>query len=153
MTPPESEHFLFELRIEPTASIAVGSTPAGMRQVDMLAGSFEGPALKGRLVVGVDRLTRGNDGRFRPDAYLLLETDSGEKVELSYRGVADLPEQQFAAILRGEKLSYYHRIVATFSTASAKLDWLNASVAVGQGQIFPMAGGNIGVTYKMTRVT
>lgn len=147
-----SGQLLFDLKIEPSVSRSLGEAPAGTRQIDFLAGGFTGPALSGRIVGGVDRLTRGRDGRFRPDAILLLETAEGETLELTYRGVADLTDEDFGRIMQGECVDYYHRVLAQFSTACEELEWLNATMALGAGRIYPAGEGVVGVEYRITRI-
>lgn len=140
---------LCELQIQTTLAVPVGMTPFGTRHVDMLGGHFAGPRLSGVVLGGMDRLTRTADGRYRADARLLLRTDAGDPLDLEYRGVAEMSDEQLAQIMRGEMVDYYHRISAQFASATPALDWLNGTLVIGSGRIRPGAEGRVDVAYRL----
>ena len=134
--------YLGRLTIEVGQSHMVGAVPRGRMRVDVFGGgSFEGPRIKARILSGgADVLVERNDKALQPDVRLTLETDDGELVFVSYRGVRHGSSEAMAAIARGEipePSSYYLRNAPFFETAAAKYDWLNRIVAVGVGRRTP----------------
>jgi hypothetical protein len=81
-------------------------------------------------------LTRA-DGAFQQDVRLLLRSDDGALVFMSYRGVRHAAAEVNARIARGEPVDrseYYLRIVPFFETGAPRYAWLNQIVAVGVGE-------------------
>jgi hypothetical protein len=134
---------LFQLRIDVDQAVELGRTPYGaLRRIDIfLPGSrFDGPRLKGRVVGGIDaRLTRF-DEVFHPDVRILLETDDGHPIHMTYQGYRSGPAEVWARLDRGEPIDpseYYFRIAARFETGSDKYDWVNRVMAFGSGVRVP----------------
>ena len=117
----ESE-FLLDLVFERGAGSNIGS-PGGNRVVVATAGgTFEGPKLKGTVVgPGGDWITVRSDGSSVLDLRLLLQTDDGQKILVTCRGIAYTTP--------GGAL--YARILPSFETGAEKYAWLNRVVAVG----------------------
>lgn len=131
------EHLL-TLHVGVRYSDEIGDTPYGWRRNDAINGHFEGPKLRGRLMPGSDDwlLVRG-DGAFNAHVRLLLETDDGEDILLTYSGVRYGTQEAMHKQERGEQVDpaeIYHRTSVLFETASDKYDWLNRIVAVSRGQ-------------------
>ena len=71
------------------------------------------------------------------DVRLLLRTDDGEHIYMSYRGLRHGPAEVMARLAAGEPVdpaTYYFRIAPVFETAAKKYDWINKIVAVGTGR-------------------
>jgi hypothetical protein len=120
----------------------VGQTPGVDRRVGaVLGGRFEGERLKGKiLAVGSDWQAVRADGSWALDCRLVLETDDGALIAMTYRGLRHGPREVMDAIARGEQVppsSYYFRTAALFETATDKYAWLNGIVAVGVGHRLP----------------
>ena len=144
--------YLMELRLEVTASHIMGDTPQGMRRVDVLnRGRFSGPRLKGETLEGAtDLLLRTGDQALRPDVRVLLKTDDGALILLTYSGVRHGSATVMARIAAGEEGSpeeYYLRTTLRFETASETYDWINRVLAVGIGRREPN-----GVTYDVYEI-
>ncbi|MBC5767966.1 DUF3237 domain-containing protein [Ramlibacter albus] len=144
---------LFELRLQVPTIVDVGDTPLGRRRIATVAGGeFTGERLRG-TVVGTpagDWLLQRNDGVTVLDVRLLLRTEDGELIYMSYRGLRHGPADVMARLAAGEVVdpaSYYFRIVPVFETASKKYGWLNKVVAVGTGRREPS-----GPIYKVEEV-
>ena len=88
-------------------------------------------------VIGSDLLLVRADGSAQQDVRMLLQTDDGALVLMTYRGVRHASDQVNARIARGEQVSgsdYYLRTAPFFETASAKYSWINKIVSVGLGE-------------------
>jgi hypothetical protein len=114
-------------------------TPYGMRKiVPVLGGTFSGERLRGVILPGGGHdwaMTRG-DGALVLDVRLVLETDDGAHIMMTYRGIRTGAPEVLARIAAGEHVDpaeYYFRIIPFFETGSEKYGWLNRIVCVGFG--------------------
>jgi hypothetical protein len=134
---------LFEIRLHVPQVLDIGDTPEGRRRIATVAGGeFQGERLRGVAVgaPGGDWMVVRNDGVTVLDVRVLLRTDDGEHIYMSYRGVRHGPADVMAKLAAGESVdpaSYYFRITPIFETASKKYDWINKIVAVGTGRREP----------------
>lgn len=142
MTELSSRH-LFTILIKLHPIEEIGGTPAGTRRVFPVAGgSFTGERLRGSIlpVAGSDLLLVRADGTSQQDVRMLLRTDDGALVVMTYRGVRHAPPEVSERIARGEQVApseYYLRTAPFFETASPKYAWLNRIVTVGVGDRRP----------------
>lgn len=115
------EH-LFTLTATVTTTGLVAGGPQGTRVVvDASAGSFEGPKLKGTVKgPGGDWVTARADGSILLDVRLLLETEDGAVILMTYKGLS--PD--------GGKTI---RTAPVFETGDERYAWLNNVQAVGIG--------------------
>jgi len=133
-------HRLFTLTIKLQPTIELGDTPAGKRRVFVVAGGeFEGDRIHGTImpVIGSDLLLVRADGSAQQDVRMLLKTDDGAIVLMTYRGVRHASDEVNARIERGEPVSgaeYYLRTAPFFETSSPKYAWINKIVSVGVGE-------------------
>lgn len=131
---------LFVLEAHIDAPQINAATPAGGRKIVIVrGGTFAGPRLNGVIlpVGGADWALTRNDGSLLLDVRLTLETDDGERIFMSYRGVRNGPQEVLDRLARGEAVDpaeYYFRITPWFETGAAKYAWLNNIVAVGVGE-------------------
>ena len=137
---------LFVVRLDVPSILDIGATPGANRRVGVVSGGvFEGERLSGAVLDGgADWQTIHADGAATLDVRLVLKTDDGALIGMSYRGVRHGPPEVLARIGRGEAVdpsTYYFRTTAQFETASPRYDWLNRIVAVGVGN--RQAGGPI----------
>jgi hypothetical protein len=123
------------------ASIEAGATPYGRRRIFPVAGGrFEGERVRGVVLpeTSGDWLLQRQDGAFQQDVRLLLRTDDGAHVFMTYRGVrrpsSDDVNARIAAGQPVDRSEYYLRIIPFFETASEPYAWLNQIVAVGMGE-------------------
>ena len=135
----ESRH-LFTVSIELHPTIEMGDTPAGKRRIFSVAGgAFTGERIHGTIlpVIGSDLLLVRGDGSAQQDVRLLLQTDDGAIVLMTYRGVRHATDEVNARMARGETVKgseYYLRTAPFFETAAAKYSWINRLVSVGVGE-------------------
>ena len=116
----------------------IGQTPNGNRRIGLVAGgTFEGPRMKGTILPGgADWIIVRPDGSTTLDVRIVLQTDDGATIGLTYRGMRHGPADVMARVNAGEMVDpseYYFRTAVFFETAAEKYDWLNRIIAVGTG--------------------
>jgi Protein of unknown function (DUF3237) len=132
---------MFAMRLDVRPLLIVGATPGVYRRVGVVTGgSFEGERLSGAVLDGAsDWQTVRNDGSTTLNVRLVLKTEDGALIGMTYQGLRHGPPDIIARIEKGEVVdpaSYYFRINPLFETATAKYDWINGVVAVGIGHRF-----------------
>ena len=125
--------FLFRLEAETGSPppVSVPGGPHGDRLiVTATSGTFVGPRLRGRIVPGPgsEWATAMPGGVVRADVRLVLETDDGAAILMTYRGVG-----------RPEEGTLRVRTAPLFETGDERYRWLNEVQAVGRGE--PIANG------------
>jgi hypothetical protein len=131
---------LFTITIEVPGIADVGPTPNGHRRIATVSGgTFKGERLNGAIQPspGGDWLLLRPDGVLVLDVRLTLETDDGQLIYMTYRGLRHGPADVIARLNRGEAVdpaSYYFRTTPVFETGSPKYDWLNRIVSVATGR-------------------
>lgn len=129
---------LFSLRAEVTQVQVIGQTPGGFRRVGIVTGgSFEGERLRGKVLNGgSDWQFLHTDGSALLDVRLVLETDDGAQIGMTYRGIRHGPPELLAKVNAFQHVDpslIYFRIAATFETAHERYAWLNYVLAIGTG--------------------
>ena len=107
MTELQSRH-LFTVTITLHAIEEVGNTPAGTRRVFPVAGgAFKGDRLRGSIlpVAGSDLLLTRPDGSSQQDVRMVLRTDDGALILMTYRGVRHASSEVNDRIARGEQVA------------------------------------------------
>jgi hypothetical protein len=131
---------LFTLTIQLHPTIEMGDTPAGKRRIfPVSGGEFAGAKIRGTIMplIGSDLLLARADGSAQQDVRMLLKTDDGAFVLMTYRGVRHASDAVNARMARGEKVDgseYYLRTAPFFETSSSRHSWINKIVAVGVGE-------------------
>jgi hypothetical protein len=116
----------------------IGATPNGNRRVGLVSGGhFEGPKLKGKVLPGgADWIIARPDGSTTLDVRIVLETDDGATIGMTYRGMRHGPAAIMEKLNAGEFVDpsqYYFRTAIAFETAAPRYDWLNRIIAIGTG--------------------
>ena len=148
----KSRH-LFTITMKLPPILELGVTPAGNRRVFTVSGGqFIGDRLRGEVLpqAGSDLLLVRADGSYQQDVRLILRTDDGALVLMTYRGVRHASPEVSARIARGERVGpseYYLRTAPFFETSSSKYAWLNKIVSVGIGERQPD-----GVSYEVFEI-
>jgi len=135
---------IFQIDVKPPSII--GATPGYDRRIGEIAGGrFEGDKLRGKILSGgSDWQSLRADGTTTINVRLVMETDDGALIGMTYLGMRHGPKEVLDRIARGERVSpteYYMRVTPYFETASEKYGWLNRIVSVAYGH--RMAGGAI----------
>ena len=136
----KSRH-LFTLTMKLPPTLELGDTPTGKRRVFTVSGGeFLGERLRGKVLAEAssDLLLVRQDESAQQDVRLILRTNDGALILMTYRGVRHASDEVNARIARGETVpasDYYLRTAPFFETSSPKYAWLNKiiSVAVGSG--------------------
>jgi len=136
-----------EIRTQPlfviTLAVAemqpVGPAPGGDRRIGVIAGgSFEGARLRGTILPGgTDWIILRPDGALSLDVRLVLKTDDGALIAMTYKGLRHGPADVIARLNKGEPVDpekYYFRTAILFETASPKYDWINRVIGIGTGR-------------------
>lgn len=132
---------LFTVRLDVRPPLVLGKTPLTLRQVRIIeAGRFEGERLSGEVLDGgSDWQAVRADGCTVLDARMILRTDDGALISVTYRGLRHGPAEVMARIENGKVVdpaSYYFRINPMFETPSEKYAWLNRILGIGVGHRF-----------------
>jgi hypothetical protein len=136
--------FIFQIQVNPPS--VIGQTPGYDRRIGEISGGrFEGEKLRGKILTGgSDWQSLRADGTVTINVRLVMQTDDGELIGMTYLGMRHGPKEVLDRIGRGEQVSpteYYMRVTPYFETASEKYGWLNRIVSVAYGH--RMAGGAI----------
>jgi hypothetical protein len=114
--------FLLDLTLEAQTPQNLGSPGGGRLIVPVSGGTFAGPRLKGTIIPpGGDWIVQRPDGSRVLDVRILFQTEDGEKIYVSWRGIAYTPQGG----------AFNARILPVFETTAPKYAWLNNVVAVG----------------------
>jgi len=152
MTELKSRH-LFTITMKLPPILELGDTPAGNRRVfSVSSGEFVGDRLRGEVLpqASSDLLLVRADGSYQQDVRLILRTDDGALILMTYRGVRYASADVSARIARGERVAssdYYLRTAPFFETSSPNYSWLNKIVSVGVGERQPD-----GVSYEIFEI-
>ena len=122
-TLPVEHLFTLTAHTQPGGTIAGG--PHGTRRVTAITGgTFVGPKLRGTIAEhpGGDWLLVRADGSLRLDVRLLLQTDDGAAILMTYSGIGVPTADGFTL-----------RSAPQFETGDARYGWLNQVQAVGIG--------------------
>jgi Protein of unknown function (DUF3237) len=135
----KSRHlFTFTMKLPPTLDL--GDTPAGNRRIFTVSGGeFAGERLRGEVLpqASSDLLLLRTDKSYQQDVRLILRTDNGALILMTYRGVRHAAPEVDARIARGDLAApsdYYLRTAPFFETSSSKYAWLNKIVSIGVGE-------------------
>jgi len=140
---------LFGMSLKVEEPDRIGRTHAGDRRVVGVSGGvFEGPRLKGRVLSGgSDWIVVRRDGVLIQDVRIVLQTEDGHNILMSYRGMRHGPEAVIERVDQGEDpdpSEYYFRTAPIFEAPDGEYDWLNRLVAFALGRRLPG-----GVTYAI----
>ncbi len=131
---------LFTITMALPPTLELGDTPVGQRRVFTVSdGQFAGDRLRGEVLpqASSDLLLIHTDGSAQQDVRLILRTDDGALILMTYRGVRHASPEVNARIGRGEQVApseYYLRTAPFFETSSPNYAWLNKIVSVAIGE-------------------
>lgn len=149
--PPLRAEFLMDLMF--TGDGKGGGEVGPRRIANLTEGTFQGPKLKGKLVIPA-----GEWGVMRPDkAYMIdvrmqLLTDDDALIYLEYRGIRSNPGMRHGTEQQPMPAGREVQRITTpvFETASPKYEWLNRMVCVAVG--YPVPTGVRGLGYHIYHI-
>jgi hypothetical protein len=128
---------LFVMRLDIRPYQVVGGPEAALRRIGVVPGGiFQGERLNGKVREGGNdwQVVRA-DGKVELDVRLVLETDNGALIGMTYKGIRRGPAEVLQRVDRGEVVDpseYYFRTNPIFETASS-YNWINGILAIGIG--------------------
>ncbi|MFS0643645.1 DUF3237 domain-containing protein [Siminovitchia sp. 179-K 8D1 HS] len=140
--PPPSLSFLCDMALTVEGAHFPGKTPVGNRRIiRVTGGSLRGDKLAAEVIPGGDDwITVRDDGTIIQDVRILLRTDDGELILMTYRGIRTGEPGVLQRLDNNEEVDpdeYYFRTAPIFETASSKYDWLNRRLFVSRGIRLP----------------
>jgi Protein of unknown function (DUF3237) len=138
---------LFTMRATLAPGLDGGEGPLGRRTLNAVAkGEFAGERLRGEINPGTGdwMLTRNNIRVV--DARVVLRTDDGALIHMSYGGRIMFPDELGEALRDPssrhliDPAKYYFRTAPLFETGAARYEWINGIVAVGSGRLIEDGG-------------
>ena len=132
---------LFSMRLAVDGLLSIGRPDDIQRRIGNIpGGAFEGERLRGVVLSGGTdwQIVRG-DGAVELDGRIVLQTEDGALIAMTYVGLRHGPPEVMARLGREivDPAAYYFRIVPRFTTSDPGYAWLNRVVAVGVGQRLP----------------
>jgi hypothetical protein len=132
--------FVAEVLVDPLQSVG-GPSGAARRIGTLPGGRFAGERLSGTILPGgADWQTERGDGAIALDARVVLQTDDGALIAMSYTGLRHGAPEVIERLTSGAAVSpseYYFRILPSFATSHPRYEWLNRSLAIGVGHRMP----------------
>ena len=140
--PAPKMEFAFEIHAEVAKPDEVGVIPGGTRRViPILGGTFTGPGLKGKILPGgADHQLLQPDGFTQLEARYVLQTEQGEMIYVTNRGMRHGPAEVLQRLNAGERVDpnlIYFRSAATLETAAPRLQWMARAIFVCVGERYP----------------
>ena len=134
--------------------LEVGPGPYGTRLFfEVIEGEVTGERLSGRLLPGGgDWVLVGADGWGRLDVRAQIETHDHALIYLTYGGVIQMTDQAQNALAEGGETRWqdlYFRTTPRLETGDPRYGWVNQTLFVAQGRIYP----GTGVQYRVHRIT
>jgi len=133
---------LFTMRADLAPSLDSGEGPQGRRAFNTVSkGEFAGPRLNGEILPGSGDWMATRGGVRVIDARVVLKTDDGALIHMTYGGRAMIPAEIVPQILDAkarhlvDPARYYFRTAPMFETGAEKYAWLNGIVCAGIGRI------------------
>src|SRR5262247_3273895 len=112
--------FVFQIEVKPPSII--GATPGYDRRVgEITGGRFEGERLRGKILSGgSDWQSLRSDGTTTLNVRLVMESDDGALIGMTYPGMRHGPKEVMERLARGESVSpseYYMRATPYYETS------------------------------------
>jgi len=127
---------LFEITAEVAPPIVISDTPEGMRViVHVTGGKFDGPRLKGTVLASGGDWFLIRDGVGLVDVRIVLATDDGENIYMTYTGRAKVTATGISGLATAPTFA---------ASTKGKYAWINGVQAFAEGETIPN-----GVKYKL----
>ena len=139
---PPALTLVMTLRVQVGAPMELGEVAGGRRRiVPILGGSFEGPAIRGKVLAGgADWQMVRADGLAELDTRYALQTDAGQIIYIQNAGIRHASPEATKKLLAGEPVDpsqVYFKTVPRFETAAPELRRLTRAIFIGTGERYP----------------
>jgi hypothetical protein len=146
------QEMTYHLLLAPPQQIGIG--PFGARLfAEVIGGEVSGARISGKVLRGGgDWAIAGSDGFSRLDVRAQFQTDDGAVIYVSYYGLLELNEAVQSAFATATETRFedqYFRNSPRFETGDPRYAWLQQSLFVGEGRLYP----GFAVEYQVYRVT
>lgn len=129
--------FNLALDVDFSGMTNIGKVPAGRRRIAPVSGgAFNGERLRGVVMPGADWVINRPDGVMLIDVRLVLQTDDGVSVYLTYQGHFLAAPEAMERFGRGALLEpgdYSLVMTARLECGDPRYAWLNDVICVGTG--------------------
>jgi hypothetical protein len=130
--------FLCDMELTVEGAHFPGKTPIGNRRIiRVIGGKLRGDKLNAEVIPGGDDwITIREDGTIIQDVRILLKTEDGAFILMTYRGVRTGSKEVLECLDAGEKVEpseYYFRTAPIFETADSNYEWLNRRIFISNG--------------------
>lgn len=129
--------FNLTLDVDFAGMTTIGKVPAGRRRIaPVTGGTFAGERLRGTVLPGADWVINRPDGVMLIDVRLVLQTEDGVPVYLTYQGRFLAAPEAMERFGRGALLDpgdYSLAMTARLECGDPRYAWLNDVVCVGTG--------------------
>jgi hypothetical protein len=130
---------LFRAEVAVAPAVELGAGTIGIRRmVPILAGSFEGPRMKGTIPAGgADWQMIRSDGVTEIEAHYTLETEDRVIIRVVNRGYRHGPPEVMRRLALGDPVDpseYYFRAAPSFEAPLGRYQWLNQHLFVSTGR-------------------
>jgi hypothetical protein len=146
---------LFSMSADLAPSLDAGEGPLGRRALNAVSrGRFDGARLNGEINPGTGDWMLTRNGIRVVDARVVLRTDDGALIHMSYGGRIMIPSELMDDVRdlsrrhHIDPARYYFRTTPVFETGAEKYSWINGIVSIGFGRL--AEGG--GVAYDVFEV-
>lgn len=133
---------LFTMRAFLAPPLDGGEGPLGRRTLNAVRqGDFHGERLSGQINPGTGDWQLTRNGIRVVDARVVLETDDGALIHMTYGGRIMFPELPLEVLRDVERRhlidpkTYYFRTTPLFETGAEDYAWLNRIVSIGSGRL------------------
>jgi hypothetical protein len=124
--------------------VSLGDTPDGPLTAGYLnEGRVSGPRISGVIDAGsIDFARMRPDGVLEPEVKLIIRTDDGALIRVSYVGVVDMGTEGYARMKRGERAGtvFHPRTAIRMLSEAPAYGWVNRSQFIGIGYLDYAAG-------------
>ena len=139
---PPALTLVMTLRVQVGAPMELGEVAGGRRRIiPILGGSFEGPAIRGKVLAGgADWQMVRADGLAELDTRYALQTDAGQIIYIQNAGIRHASPEATKKLLAGEAVDpsqVYFKTVPRFETSAPELRWLTRAIFIGTGERYP----------------
>jgi hypothetical protein len=142
----------FDFRAMLERPVEIGPGPFGTRRyLGVAEGSVEGERINGTLLGGGDWMLLGPDGWARLEVRFQVHTEDGAVLYVSFPGMLEMNDTVRRAMERQDETAYedhYWRVAPLLESGDERYSWVNRTLFVGEGRLYP----GFGVEYRVYRV-